>query len=98
MDKGLECYGIDENFLSSLNIPVVKGRNFSGPADTLHSIMVNESMVKHFGWDNAIGKRVTFPGDTSNHYLEVVGVIKDFNQKSLYNVIAPLIVILFTQQ
>ncbi len=91
VDKGLECYGIDENFLSSLNIPVVKGRNFSGPADTLHSIMVNETLVKHFGWDNAIGKRVTFPGDTSNHYLEVLGVIKDFNQKSLYNPIAPLL-------
>jgi putative ABC transport system permease protein len=91
VDKGLECYGIDENFLAALNIPVVKGRNFSGPGDTLHSIMVNESLVKHFGWDNAIGKRVTFPGDTSNHYLEVVGVIKDFNQKSLYNVIAPLL-------
>ena len=53
--------------------------------------MVNESMVKHFGWKNAIGKRVTFPGDTSNHYLEVVGVVKDFNQKSLYNPIAPLL-------
>jgi putative ABC transport system permease protein len=91
VDKGLECYGIDENFLGALNIPIVKGRNFSGPGDTLHSILVNESLVKHFGWDNAIGKRVTFPGDTSNHYLEVVGVIKDFNQKSLYNVIAPLL-------
>jgi putative ABC transport system permease protein len=53
--------------------------------------MVNEAMVKHFGWDNAIGKRVTFPGDTSNRYLEVVGVVKDFNQKSLYNVIEPLL-------
>ena len=48
-------------------------------------------MVKYFGWDNAIGKKVKFPGDTSNFYLEVVGVIKDFNQKSLYNPIAPLI-------
>src|SRR5450432_1467544 len=90
-DKGINCYGIDENYFKALNIPVVKGRNFSGPADTLHSIMVNESMVKHFAWDNAIGKRVTFPGDTSNHYLEVVGVVKDFNQKSLYNPIEPLL-------
>ena len=65
VDKAVECYGIDENFLGSLNIPVVKGRNFSGLADTLHSIMVNEAMVKHFGWDEAIGKRVKFPGDTS---------------------------------
>ena len=91
VDKGIECYGIDENYLPALGIPIVKGRNFSSLGDTLHSILVNEAMVKYFGWDNAIGKRVTFPGDTSNHYLEVVGVIKDFNQKSLYNVIAPLL-------
>jgi putative ABC transport system permease protein len=91
VDKAVECYGIDENYLVSLGIPVVAGRNFSNPADTLHSIMVNEAMVKYFGWDNAIGKRVTFPGDTSGHYLEVVGVMKDFHQKSLYNTIAPLL-------
>jgi putative ABC transport system permease protein len=90
-DKGIECYGIDENYLGALGIPVVRGRNFSNPADTLHSIIVNESMVKHFEWDNPIGKRVTFPEDTSGRYLEVVGVIKDFNQKSLYNKIAPLL-------
>jgi putative ABC transport system permease protein len=91
VDKGIEDYGIDENYLAALNIPVVKGRNFSGSSDTLHSIMVNEAMVKHFGWDNAIGKRVTFPGDTSGRYLEVIGVVRDFNQKSLYNTIAPLL-------
>jgi putative ABC transport system permease protein len=91
VDKGIEDYGIDENYLAALGIPIVKGRNFSGPADTLHSILVNEAMVKHFAWDNAIGKRVTFPSDTSGRYLEVVGVVKDFNQKSLYNTIAPLL-------
>jgi putative ABC transport system permease protein len=91
VDKGLNCYNIDENFLGALNIPVVKGRNFSSAADTLHSILVNEAMVKHFAWDNAIGKRITFPGDTSGNYREVVGVMKDFNQKSLYNTIEPLV-------
>ena len=91
VDKGIDCYAIDENFLGALNIPVVKGRNFTGLSDTLHSIVVNEAMVKHFGWDEAIGKRVKFPGDTSNHYLEVIGVVKDFNQKSLYNPIEPLL-------
>jgi putative ABC transport system permease protein len=90
-DKGIECYGIDEHYLSALNIPLVRGRNFSGLSDTLHSILVNEAMVKHFGWKEPIGKRVKFPGDTSNNYLEIVGVIRDFNQKSLYNPIAPLL-------
>ncbi len=91
VDKGLNCYDIDENFLDALNIRVVKGRNFSSLADTLHSMLVNETMVKHFGWDNAIGKRITFPGDTSGSYREVIGVMKDFNQKSLYNTIEPLV-------
>lgn len=91
VDKAVECYNIDENYFGSLGIKMIKGRNFSSPADTLHSIVVNEAMVKHFGWDEAVGKRVKFPGDTSGNYLEVVGVFKDFNQKSLYNPIAPLL-------
>jgi putative ABC transport system permease protein len=90
-DKGIECYTIDENFTNALAMKIAKGRNFGGPADTLHSILVNEAMVRHFKWDNAIGKRVKFPGDTSGNYLEVVGVVKDFNQKALYNPIEPLI-------
>jgi putative ABC transport system permease protein len=53
--------------------------------------MVNEAMVKYFAWNDPIGQRLKFPGDTSNNYLEVVGVYHDFNQKSLYNPIAPLI-------
>jgi putative ABC transport system permease protein len=89
--KGIDCYAIDESFVQTLGMKILKGRDFYGPADTLHSILVNEAMVKHFKWDNAIGKRVKFPGDTSGNYLEVVGVVKDFNQKALYNPISPLI-------
>jgi putative ABC transport system permease protein len=48
-------------------------------------------MVKHFGWDEPLGQRIKFPGDTSGNYLEIVGVFNDFNQKSLYNPIAPLL-------
>ena len=91
IEKGIECYAIDENYVGALGMKIDKGRNFLNGADTLHSILVNEAMVKHFGWDDALGKRVKFPGDTSGRYLEVVGVIKDFNQKSLYNPIAPLL-------
>jgi putative ABC transport system permease protein len=91
VDKAVECYSIDEHYFSTLGIKMIKGRNFSSRADTLHSIVVNEAMVKHFGWKEAMGKRLKFPGDTSGNYLEVVGVFKDFNQKSLYNPIAPLL-------
>ncbi|MBS1916754.1 MAG: ABC transporter permease [Bacteroidetes bacterium] len=91
VEKGVDCYSVDENYFKTLGMQVTKGRNFDGLADTLRSIIVNENMVKYFGWDNPIGKQVKFPGDTSKFYLEVVGVVKDFNQKSLYNPITPLI-------
>jgi putative ABC transport system permease protein len=91
VDKGIECYAIDERYFPTLGIKMVRGRNFSSPADTAHSIVVNETMAKQFAWKEPLGKRIKFPGDTSNHYLEVVGVFRDFNQKSLYNPIAPLL-------
>jgi putative ABC transport system permease protein len=92
VDKGVDCYAVDEDYFKTLGMKIVKGRGFSGLADTLRRIIVNENMVKEFEWgDNALGKKVKFPGDTSGNYFEVVGVLKDFNQKSLYNPIAPLI-------
>jgi putative ABC transport system permease protein len=92
VEQGVNNYAIDENYINTLGMRMVKGRNFSGLPDTLHSIIVNEKMAQQYGWGNdAIGKRVKFAGDTSGYYLEVIGVVKDFNQQSLYNPIAPLI-------
>jgi len=90
-NQGIDNYAVDENYLKTLGMSIKQGRNFTSPSDTLRSIIVNENMVKYFGWDNAIGKKIKRPGDTSGAYYEVVGVVKDFNQKSLYNAIAPLI-------
>ncbi len=93
VEKGIDCYGIDEDYLQTLGIKLIQGRgfSFSNPSDTLRSALVNEDMVRSFGWDNALGKRIKIPGDTSGNFVEVVGVVKDFHQKSLYNPIAPLI-------
>jgi putative ABC transport system permease protein len=90
-DKAVENYAVDENYFKTLGMKITKGRSFIGLSDTLHSIIVNENFVHYFGWDNPIGKHVKFPGDTSSYFLEVVGVVKDFNQQSLYNPIGPLL-------
>src|SRR5450432_3439780 len=91
VDKGIECYSVDAHYFSALEIKVIAGRNFVA-ADTSHGVMVNESFAKHFGWNQPIGQRITFPNDTAvKDYLEVVGVVKDFNQNALYNPIEPLL-------
>jgi putative ABC transport system permease protein len=91
MQEGVANYAVDEHYFGALGMQLRAGRNFTGLSDTLHSIIVNEAMVKRFGWDLPIGKHVKYPGDTSSFALEVVGVVKDFNQASLYNPITPLI-------
>jgi putative ABC transport system permease protein len=90
-DKGVLCYGVDENYFLTLGIQLTKGRNFSGLSDTLHSIIVNENLASYFGWKEPLGQIVKQSGDTSSNYSEVIGVVKDFNQKSLYNPVEPLI-------
>lgn len=92
IEKGVDVYfGVDEDFFKTLGIKLVKGRTFSGLPDTLRSVVVNESMAKEYGWgDNALGKKIKFAGDTTGFYLEVIGVVHDFNQRSLYNPITPL--------
>lgn len=82
-------YRVDEHFLNVLEIPILLGRNFSTHADTLREIIVNESLVRHFGWKQPIGMHVQSSGSDADWV--VVGVCKDFNQKALYNPIMPLI-------
>lgn len=74
---------VRDEFLDVFDIQVVEGRGFSRdfPADTMYSIMINESMVKDLGWTNesAIGKRFRSDGQE-----QVIGVFKDFHAMSLH--------------
>ncbi|MCG2460091.1 ABC transporter permease [Flavobacteriaceae bacterium F89] len=93
VDKGVDMYGIDGDYFNTLGMQMETGRNFSSatPADTINSMIVNETLVRTFGWQNPIGKKIKFAGDPSETEFEVVGVVKDFHQQSLYNPISPLI-------
>jgi putative ABC transport system permease protein len=92
VNLGVEVYGVDPNYLQTLGIQLSKGRNFTelDRADSLRRMIVNEALIKKMGWTDALGKKIRFAGDTAN-LAEVVGVFKDFHQKSLYNPIEPLI-------
>lgn len=85
-DYGVDWYGVDYDYLNVLGIEVVAGRGFSRdfPSDTAVSVMVNESMVERMGWDNPVGMRFQFDQD-STVFHKVIGVVKDFHHRSLYN-------------
>lgn len=85
-DYGVDWYGADYDYINVLGIEIVEGRGFSRdfPSDTASSVLVNESMVERMGWDKPIGMRFQFDQD-STVFHKVVGVVKDFHHRSLYN-------------
>lgn len=98
-DRGVNVFLADYNYVNTMDMKIVGGRNFDEnvPSDTLYAILVNESMVKRMGWTDPIGKRFR-PQKKSKDGREiekrVVGIVKDYNQSSLYDVIEPMIIVL----
>jgi putative ABC transport system permease protein len=67
------------------------GRNLSSQtkADLNGGFLVNEAFVKLAGWKEGVGKTISGFG----HKGEVVGVVKNFNYRSLHNPVEPLVMI-----
>ena len=78
---------IDYDFLPLLEIPMAEGRNFSRqhPSDKTSAILLNEAAVKAIGMKQPLGKHFRVWGGD----YRIVGVIKDFHFKSLYEQIKP---------
>jgi len=94
----VQTFYVDPDYLHTLQIPLVKGRNFSEghPADLHSSVLVNETLVRQMGWTEALGKKLrmrTGPGNTVQDAL-VIGVVKDFSIYSLQHKIEPLVLLM----
>ncbi len=90
----------DHDFLTTLQIELISGRNFSREitTDEREAFIVNETAAKQFGWDDPINKKIR--AQRYDHGLEkkvlregsVIGVVKDFHWESLQNEIEPLLI------
>jgi putative ABC transport system permease protein len=78
---------VDRDFLSTLKIEIVKGENFPEniTGKGINSYILNESAAKMIGWSEPIGKQFDIVGKG-----KVIGIVKDFNFKSLYSGIEPV--------
>jgi putative ABC transport system permease protein len=91
--------GIDYNFLNLYGIPLLAGRNFSPldynvSFDKLHNILISAASARSLGFssnDEALGKDIMI----WNKKWTVIGVIKDFHQKSLHYAMEPVVLMPF---
>ncbi|GAB5530248.1 MAG: ABC transporter permease [Roseivirga sp.] len=79
---------IDYDYLETMQFTLLGGRNFSADfATDINAMIINETMVKKYGWKEPIGKTISMNGE--NEVFTVVGVVKDFNMLSLYEPVKP---------
>jgi putative ABC transport system permease protein len=69
-----------------------QGRTFDPkiPTDQDGSIIVNEALVKAFGWTDPLSEKLYVPGDSIDQELKIIGVVKDFHYASLHTPIEPI--------
>lgn len=84
-----DMMNVGRGYLETMGMKIIKGRGFdqeNEEIDRRSSIIVNETLVNSFGWENPIGQRLTI-NDTTR--LTVVGVVKDFFNFGVWEKIDP---------
>lgn len=80
----------DHQTVEVLGLQLVQGRNFSNEiaTDATSAYILNETAVRALGWDEAAGKPFKVWDEEMG---QVIGVVKDFNFRSLHQKIEPLV-------
>jgi len=82
----------DEEYVPTYKLQLIAGRNLQ-PSNMTREFLVNESLVKSLGIKNPediLNKEISIWGDKIK--CPVVGVLKDFNDRSFRNDVAPLLI------
>ena len=87
---------VDAEFIKLYNLQLVDGRFFSKElkTDENTTALINEAALREFGVKDPFQLSIRVPGGKA----KVVGIVKDFNYKSLHNKIEPLVIIYLPRQ
>jgi ABC-type antimicrobial peptide transport system permease subunit len=79
----------DKDFISTMDIKLAVGRDFTGlPADDSY-IIFNETAVKKMNITDPVGKTCDFMGEKT-----ILGVVRDFHFKDLHTPVEPLAIMI----
>jgi putative ABC transport system permease protein len=81
------------DLVETLDLTLTQGRSFSpdrGGDAQGKNVLVNEALVRAFGWENPIGKPISVQFHAPK--ATVVGVVQDFHFQTLHQPIEPLVI------
>jgi putative ABC transport system permease protein len=80
--------GFDEDMLDTYQLRLSEGNFFSGSAADSSNVIINSSAAKAMNLKNPIGSTIR----VNNWNARVIGVLEDFNFKSLHQKISPILI------
>ena len=86
-DIDLSSFMVDNDFVTTLKMQILDGRNFSTEFNDSASVIINETAAKQIGWKEPVGKYLAYPGNAQ--LFKVIAVVKDFNVTSLHELVEP---------
>jgi putative ABC transport system permease protein len=90
-----QVWGVDEDYIPTMLMQIVAGRNFSKDMATDSSaIIINQTAAQKLGFADPINKRLYYPTDSYGKVIKlvhIIGVVKDFNFQSLRDNITPVV-------
>jgi putative ABC transport system permease protein len=90
-----QTWTIDDDYIPTLGLKLVKGRNFSKQMGTdTTSMIINESAARLLGITDPVNKMLYAPQDNMAKIWKgyrIIGIIKDFNFSSLKDNISPVV-------
>jgi putative ABC transport system permease protein len=96
VDRTVQSYRVDVDFLRTIGADLAEGRDFSHDfqGDITGSVIVNETLVREFGLDSAVGKRLDgwgtmVMGDSTDP--TIVGIVRDYHVASFRYPIKPVV-------
>lgn len=84
----------DIHYLDFFGLELLAGRNFTKNKETFDEFIVNETLLKSYGWtpSEALGKTIQI----NEGQATIVGVVRDFHNNSLQYEISPCIILNWT--
>lgn len=88
-------WSVDEDFVPTLGMKMAMGRNFSKDMATdTAGVIINEAFAHQLGYANPLGQVLYTPANamlTRMDKYHIVGVVKNFNFKSLKETVSPML-------
>lgn len=83
---GAQVWWVDEDYISTMGMKLVAGRNFQKDlASDSSAMIINQAMANEFGFKEPLGERIM-----NWRTWNIIGVVEDFNFENMKGKIGPL--------